>query len=153
MYSFLSLLLATFACRALLPLAVQAFRKYLNRKGKSQFLRGLSEGGGDPGFKMVCLPISPLPQTLPLQRLARQAGEGLMLVAGLALTRVLAARRLSILSCREPGCNGRRQTVMRGFAHSSSRSLTTSPSRFPGPAHSLGKKIMFRIARGSFGDL
>jgi hypothetical protein len=48
-------------CRGLLALTAADFRSYLIRKNKSQVFGGLSEGGADPGFKMVRLPVSPLP--------------------------------------------------------------------------------------------
>jgi hypothetical protein len=60
-YSFLSLLFATGAYWALLAGTTKDDRNPLNRKGKSHFSGGLSGGGKESGFKMVCLPISPLP--------------------------------------------------------------------------------------------
>ena len=62
MYSLLSLLFATGAYWERLALTTQNNRNPLNRKGKSHFFGGLSGGGAESGGKMVCLPISPLPQ-------------------------------------------------------------------------------------------
>ena len=67
-YSFLSLPFATGAYWELLALTMQDGRNPLTHKGKSHLFEGLSEGGGEPGGKMVCLPISPLPQGSVLQK-------------------------------------------------------------------------------------
>ena len=64
MYSFSSLPFPTGAYWELLALTMQDDCNPLSHKGKSHLFEGLSEGGGESGGKMVCLPISPLPHVL-----------------------------------------------------------------------------------------
>jgi len=74
MYPFLYPFPATLACWGLPGLTEEVFFKYLILKEKYQFLRGLSGGWEDPGFKMVCLPISPLPHGGEPSKYSKNAG-------------------------------------------------------------------------------